>query len=419
MLLLLDCCSAASAAPLGGRAITETIAACGWESIAAEPGRFSFTDSLIRVLEEWINKRFTAAMLHSELLSRLKHEKPEVIGTQRIERRRTPIYIVTTSNLKACSIQMSRMIPEAQCHAKGEKIIIPSQCHQPSSPPSATEVDSLTESLPNGQLTVPHVLISLALEEDQLLDAEACSEWLSAFPALAKYAKVQSVFKSYSTLLLVSVPVMIWDLLPEDSASSFIGYVCSDNLLRISAEDPGEIATISNEPLMFQDQLKPSVNNESTRKSKRSLETYLEDLFPGKPDESSRNRPIHWTKVEIVEQSEPSFTSSAKETLSTPAVFKPSSEIKPETFMPPISLISQPDAAGIENLLSSYWQNFHPIYPIVHRATFDPDKDSTLLLAMTSIGSQYLYPKFTNMDIQIHEIHEECREKIDLVNIPP
>jgi hypothetical protein len=400
--------------------MTETIAACGWESIAAEPGRFSFTDALIRVLEEWINKPFTAAMLHSELLSRLKHEKPEVSGTQRIERRRTPIYIVTTSNLKACSIQMSRMIPEAQCP---EENIVPSQRHQPSSPPSATGVDSLTESLPNGQLTVPHVLISLALEEDQLLNAEACSEWLSAFPALAKYAKVQSVFKSHSTLLLVSIPVMIWNLLPEDSACSFIGYVCSDNLLRISTEDPREIATAAKEPVRIQDQLQPSVNNESTRKPKRSFEVYLEDLFPGSAGDSSPDTPIHWTQVpivEVVKQSEPSFTSSSKKIVSTPAVSKPSSRIKPEVFISPISLISQPDTAGIENLLSSYWENFHPIYPIVHRGTFDPDKDRTLCLAMAAIGSQYLHTKSANVDgRQIHEIHEACRKEIDLVNIPP
>jgi hypothetical protein len=71
--------------------MTETISACGWESIAAALGRFSFTDALVSVLEEWINGPFTAAMLHSELLSMLKHEKPVASGTQRIERRRTPI----------------------------------------------------------------------------------------------------------------------------------------------------------------------------------------------------------------------------------------------------------------------------------------------------------------------------------------
>jgi hypothetical protein len=93
------------------------------------------------------------------------------------------------------------------------------------------DIDKISDTSIDGNLKTPHVLISLALEENQILDAGACSHWLSSFPALAKYAKVQSVFKSHSTLLLISLPVMIWDLLPENPACSFIGYVCSDNLL--------------------------------------------------------------------------------------------------------------------------------------------------------------------------------------------
>jgi hypothetical protein len=45
-LLLFDCYSAASEAPEAGYAMTEFIAACGWEPIAPEPGRFSFTNTL-------------------------------------------------------------------------------------------------------------------------------------------------------------------------------------------------------------------------------------------------------------------------------------------------------------------------------------------------------------------------------------
>lgn len=76
----------------------------------------------------------------------------------------------------------------------------------------------------------PHVMISLALEDDQRLDINAWEQWLSAFPALAKHVKVQGVFKSHSTLLLVSMPVMIWDLLPEDHATSFVAFIRSNNL---------------------------------------------------------------------------------------------------------------------------------------------------------------------------------------------
>jgi hypothetical protein len=339
------------------------------------------------------------------------------------------------------------------------------------------------------------------LEEDQLLDAAACSEWLSAFPALAKYAKVQSVFKSHSTLLLVSVPVMIWDLLPEDSACSFIGYVCSDNLLHNSSKATKELATAAKEPVRFRNQIQPTRNTEWIRKPKRSFETYSEDLFPGTPGNSSSttwkfaqsaptspgansslkfhaednffqwqqevdgyssmigvdtpwplcgasdsgfasssdclldamsysgfsdrgfnmNTPIHWTQepiVEVVEESAPSFIEFAMKRGSSPAISKPSSGISSGVLVSPKPLASEPDAVAIENLLSSYWQNFHPIYPIIHRGTFDLDKDRMLSRAMAAIGSQYLNTKPAIVDgRQIHEMHEACRKEIDLVNM--
>jgi len=478
--------------------MTETIAACGWESIAAEPGRFSFTDALIRVLEEWINRPFTAAMLHSELLSRLKHEKPEVSGTRRIERRRTPIYIVTTSDLKACSIQLARMTAEKQCLPKEDEPIIPNQLQQSSHPPIGAEPDSLTEILPDGQLKTPHVLISLALEEDQILDAEACREWLAAFPALAKYAKVQSVFNSHSTLLLVSVPVMIWDLLPEDSACSFIGYVCSDNLLPNSSKAAQELTTLATEQVEPENQIQPTTDSAWTRKPKRDFETYAKDLFPRIPGHSSstpwkfaQSAPaspgansllqfhaednfFQWqtevndyssmigvdTLGQLCGASDSGFASTSDYLLDTvsdkgisergfhftfnaptPWVQEPIIEVA-EEIVPPVENKSRPpvfklipikydvlisrktpvqlDAIEMENALSSYWQNFHPIYPIIHRGTFDPAKDRTLSLAMTAIGLQYLLAKSGNGDgRRIHEIHEACREEIDQVNSRP
>ncbi|PTB61465.1 hypothetical protein BBK36DRAFT_1089962, partial [Trichoderma citrinoviride] len=88
----------------------------------------------------------------------------------------------------------------------------------------------------------PHVMISLALEDDQRLDINAWEQWLNAFPAMARYVKIQGVFKSHSTLVLVSMPVMIWDLLPEDPATSFIAFIRSNNMAAQKPQ-PTPIAT--------------------------------------------------------------------------------------------------------------------------------------------------------------------------------
>ena len=53
---------------------------------------------------------------------------------------------------------------------------------------------ALTQVVDDNTTVLPQVLITLALEEEQLLDSEQCRWWLQNFHALARYAKVQGVY---------------------------------------------------------------------------------------------------------------------------------------------------------------------------------------------------------------------------------
>ncbi|KAG4432279.1 hypothetical protein IFR05_012227 [Cadophora sp. M221] len=240
-LFLFDCCSAAAAAssvPSRTNAITETIAACGWETWAPEPGRHSFTNALIEVLEEWIDRKsFSAAMLHSEVLSVLKATRPK----KRLEISKTPIYIVTTSNPRTCSIEIARRDqpsmsqsfeePEIAASTQGIGLATEASSSEPVASDDKFDLSSLVATLPDNSFTLPHIIMSVALEMDQKLDINAFEKWMKDFPALARYAKIQGIYQSYSTLVLLSVPVVVWNLLPENSACNFVGYTTSDNLL--------------------------------------------------------------------------------------------------------------------------------------------------------------------------------------------
>jgi len=229
-LILLDCCAgAASAAFSTGKSITETVSASGWDAIAPDPGRFSFTSTLIEVFQEWRRKAFSVAMLHAEILARLKHPRPERRNGGRFEERTTPVHFMMTANHKAPSIEI--------CRLSGDALALP-----PSGPSSgaASERNSFIESHPSPadiiigsepSESVPHVMISLALEEDQSLNIDDWEQWLSSIPALAKYVQVQGVFKSHSTLLLLSLPVMVWDMLPDHPACNFVAFIRSNNLV--------------------------------------------------------------------------------------------------------------------------------------------------------------------------------------------
>lgn len=250
----------------GCKSVTETIAACGFETSAPQPGRHSFTNTLIAVLDDWQNRpAFTAAMLHCEILNRLRHEKPERYrDSKKFEFRKSPIHITSTSNLKARSVELSPRLPtdiveDAGCgdpegiRVRGASVSmiksLISNCR--SDPPSSSltigaapgeesdpyDAASLTRILDDGNTALPQVLISLALEKDQSLDFQQCRGWLQDFPAFAKYARAQGIYKSNSTLLILSIPVVVWDWIPNDPACSFIGYVHSQNIWeRIESE---------------------------------------------------------------------------------------------------------------------------------------------------------------------------------------
>jgi hypothetical protein len=89
-----------------------------------------------------------------------------------------------------------------------------------------------SEEINDDDYRIPRVIISLALERHQTLSADSCQEWLVSCPALVKYAKVESVYKGFSVLLILTIPISLWNLLPEDPACCFIGFAISQNLLR-------------------------------------------------------------------------------------------------------------------------------------------------------------------------------------------
>ncbi|KAI0166118.1 hypothetical protein GGR57DRAFT_496390 [Xylariaceae sp. FL1272] len=209
-----------------GNSITETISASSWDAIAPEPGRFSFTSTLIEVLQEWTRKTFSAAMLHAEILARLKHPRPERRNGSHIEARTTPVHFMMTANHRAPSIELCKISP---AYTSPSLPFFPTDTGQPV---TTSEGRSSSQEIVGSEPTqdTPHVMISLALEGDQNLNIDEWERWLANTPGIAKYVQVQGIFKSHSTLLLLSLPVMVWDMLPDDMACSFIAFIRSNNL---------------------------------------------------------------------------------------------------------------------------------------------------------------------------------------------
>ena len=261
VLILLDCCASASSSNTGtGSGVTELIAACGFETVAPGVGEHSFTRSLRDELKWWTHgPSLTAAMLHSKVLSRVKYWKPRFGAAPYDERRRTPIYIMLANEGKKRSIEIVplplRTVAITETTAPlGDGVASTSSSspsplpvlsndasssisNTPTEPTAFEEEASSSESSisqvwPDPDFKCPKVLISVALEEDQWLEAEAWADWLKKVPAKVKYANVEGIYKSDSTIVLLSIAVAVWDLISSDPAVKFLGFVRSHNLVQ-------------------------------------------------------------------------------------------------------------------------------------------------------------------------------------------
>lgn len=60
------------------------------------------------------------------------------------------------------------------------------------------DLPRLIATLPRKMFVLLHVIMSVTLEDNQILDMDDFAHWLKDLPALASYAKIQGVCSSFS-----------------------------------------------------------------------------------------------------------------------------------------------------------------------------------------------------------------------------
>ena len=253
VLMLLDCGAAALCNSHPNKGVTEAIAACGVQTGTAEITESSFTQSLVEVLEDWEGRSLplTATVLHSEIFSRIKCYNPKYLEhSQRQEsqpagRGMIPIHMIVSGQESQRSIVLTAVEVLADLPiSDASSPITPVQTSAPKIPlrlpadavnPPYTRW--LRKEFPRdvcGQPKdyCPTVLVSLALEDNERIRLKELTALLHSIPALSRYAHVESIYKSDSTLLLLTLPVAIWNLLPDEPAVKFVAFVRSWNLVK-------------------------------------------------------------------------------------------------------------------------------------------------------------------------------------------
>jgi hypothetical protein len=70
---------------------------------------------------------------------------------------------------------------------------------------------------------------------------------------------------------------------------------------------------------------------------------------------------------------------------------------------------------GIPSYLEVYWERFHPLYPILHRATFDEptEQHDILRCAMAAVATQFFQDKEAR--VNGNKLHEHALEGARIV----
>ena len=240
VLIILDCCFAANAARDTAEGTTkEILAACGRESPTLGVCERSFTSVLIEEMLAFGNTPFTVAMLHSRLV------------TMRWRLAFTPIYALLSEH-GGDSIAILRSpkprIPtthglDRPSHAIAE--LDGTAIATTNGPTSAIE-DLESPSASDHQMVDSRVLLSVSVSQPAELELREWTKWLTTaapWNVMKVDVQIHSMFKSHSTLVLASVPINAWSLLPENTAYRFVGFIRSDNLLDLE-KSPSALAIV-------------------------------------------------------------------------------------------------------------------------------------------------------------------------------
>jgi hypothetical protein len=102
--------------------------------------------------------------------------------------------------------------------------------------------NSVQDTSPNPRVLpvdyVPRIAISIRLNESFQVGSLSTTyfrDWLLNIPTFAEEVKVEAGFNSFSSLLIVSIPLSLYDYLPPNPAIISLGPITSSNILA-----PGE-----------------------------------------------------------------------------------------------------------------------------------------------------------------------------------
>lgn len=235
ILLLLDSCAIPDPPLAGSHGIKQGIAAYAAEKgVRGEVGR-SFTSNLINALQKLNTGRpFSIRQLYEETVTqgqlRLSQTAKPANGSGAragLSQNQMPLLFTLTAGEN----QSLNLAP------------LPSRIGgQPQNGGEAPDSQSIRSR--EDQLIDPEMVTDLRFDEARILvcttfvgdaspDMSFYNQWLQNTPPLASRIAVEGMFLGPPTMLLISMPHSIWNVVQHDKVCCFLGYVSSHNMIHL------------------------------------------------------------------------------------------------------------------------------------------------------------------------------------------
>ncbi|KAI8946763.1 hypothetical protein F4801DRAFT_42613 [Xylaria longipes] len=235
MLLLMDSGVVQEPTVQGGSSTKRIIAAGTPDHYSRESGARSFTANLTEAfLQLGTGRPFTTEHLYQEAARLRQHELLQSPGL--------------TNGIAGKGISMRDKLPLLYTitSGKGQSLslcpLTPVLGPQLQSPRTTTEAGSRTSREDNAihpsavaDLTFdePRVLVCTTFVGEASPDMSSFYHWLHNTPAIGSKIAVEGMFLGPPTMLLISMPVAVWNVVQHDKVCCFLGYVNSHNMTHL------------------------------------------------------------------------------------------------------------------------------------------------------------------------------------------
>ncbi|KAL0466751.1 hypothetical protein QR685DRAFT_87048 [Neurospora intermedia] len=237
ILLLLDTCAIKDSPPAGSHGTKQAIAAHTPEQSSREAGPRSFTATLADALTKLASGRpFSVQKLLDEIIILRQHESAQAIakmvnGTAKLASpERVPVTFTLTP-AKGRDIVLGPLKKEvAQLQSPPQSADVDGDAWRSTrddQPLSATEVADLTFEESS------RVLVCTTFVGDASADMGFFHQWLHNLPSVASKITVEGMFLGPPTMLLISMPLSIWNIVQHDKVCCFLGYISSHNMIHL------------------------------------------------------------------------------------------------------------------------------------------------------------------------------------------